>query len=170
MDTMRLRRGVGRRHAIGLSLMALVALACMLAACGAQTVGAGMQQDQSTPTSQRGTTTPQSQATTPPGDGTLTGDVVAGPTCPVERAEDPCPPKPVPNREVRVETTDGALVATTTTDGMGHFRVALAPGSYAVRVKIGPGMIGMRQMQIPQVRIGAGQTVNVLIELDTGIR
>src|SRR5258706_12471624 len=58
-----------------------------LSACGsALRPGAA---DQGTPASPVGTA-----------QGTLHGTVVAGPTCPVERAEDPCPPKPVPGREV----------------------------------------------------------------------
>jgi hypothetical protein len=130
------------------SLGVLLALACVLAACGLQPASGGTQQHE----------------------GTLMGTVVAGPTCPVERAENPCPPKPVPNREVRIETTGGTLAATVTTDGQGRFTVALAPGSYVVRVTMAPGLIGMRQTQVPRVQIVAGQTVHVQIELDTGIR
>jgi hypothetical protein len=102
--------------------------------------------------------------------GTLSGDVVAGPTCPVERAEDPCPPKAVPNREVEILGANGAVVATAMTDSKGHFSVTLAPGSYTVTVSIKQGLVGMRQMSDVKANIIAGQVTTVTVELDTGIR
>ena len=63
------------------------------------------------------------------GQGTLVGDVSAGPTCPVQSTDHPCPPKPVPNARVTIETPSGsAVVATATTDAQGHFSVSLTPG------------------------------------------
>src|SRR5262249_41463925 len=144
MDVKRHGRSGHRVRAGAVLLGVLLALACLLAACGVQPASGGAQQNQ----------------------GTLTGTVVAGPICPVERADAPCPPKPVPNREVRIETSGGTLAATVTTDGQGHFTVALEPGSYVVRVKMVPGLIGMRQTQVPQVQVVAGQTVHVQITLD----
>ena len=138
----------GRYHRVVLAIVVMVALAGMLAACGVNTVNDGSQSSR----------------------GTLTGDVVAGPTRPVATINDPEPTMVVPNREVSIDTTDGTLVTTTTTDAQGHFSVALAPGTYVVQVKIVAGMVGMRQKNTPQVTILAGQTVNVRIELDTGIR
>jgi hypothetical protein len=102
--------------------------------------------------------------------GTLSGDVVAGPTCPVEQVNHPCPPAVVPNREVDIDTADGSVVATTTTDQHGHFSIMLAPGSYVVLVKVGPGMLGMRQITPGNVTVTAGQITYIKIELDTGIR
>jgi hypothetical protein len=102
--------------------------------------------------------------------GTLSGDVVAGPTCPVERAEDPCPPKAVPNREVEILGTNNAVVATAMTDSKGHFSLALAPGTYVVTVPIKQGLIGMRQTSDVKASITAGQVTTVKIMLDTGIR
>ena len=153
MDMQRRDRNGHRVRAGAMLVAVLVAVLLalvlgVLAACGVQPASEGAQQNQ----------------------GTLTGTVVAGPTCPVARAEAPCPPKPVPNRAVRIETADGTLAATVTTDGQGHFRVALAPGSYVVRVTVGAGLVGMRQTTTPQVQILAGQTVHVQITLDTGIR
>ena len=101
--------------------------------------------------------------------GTLTGDVVAGPTCPVQ-GETPCPPAPVTDRQVTIKTSSGAVAATATTDAQGHFSVSLAPGSYDVQVAIIPGQIGMRQTTPGQVTIVSGQTTHLQIELDTGIR
>ena len=135
-----------RTRAVPLGMLLIVA--CLLAACGMRTAPGGAQANQ----------------------GTLTGTVVAGPSCPVEIAEDPCPPKPVPNREVRIETTGGTLAATVTTDGKGDFTVTLAPGNYVVRVQAGAGLVGMQQTTPPQVQIIAGHTIYVQITLDTGIR
>lgn len=102
--------------------------------------------------------------------GTLVGDVVAGPTCPVERVGNPCPPRPVPNRQVRIESPTGDVVTTVTTDARGHFSVHLAPGHYVVRVAIIPGQVGLRQVTPGDVTIVAGQITSITIELDTGIR
>ena len=102
--------------------------------------------------------------------GTLVGDVVAGPTGPVEKAGNPCPPRPVPNRQVTIETSAGVIAATATTDAQGHFSVHLAPGHYVVRVAIIPGQVGLRQVTPGDVTIVAGQTATITIMLDTGIR
>jgi len=102
--------------------------------------------------------------------GTITGDVVAGPTCPVERPENPCPPKPVPDRRVDIQARDGATVASTTTDANGHFSVDVSPGAYVVHVTAGPGMLGIRQSTPGYVTVEAGKTDYIKIELDTGIR
>lgn len=104
------------------------------------------------------------------GQGTLTGDVVAGPTCPVERVDNPCPPKPVPNREIQVLDTTGTIVASTKTDASGHFSLVLAPGDYQVNVPYTPGQIGISQVTKGNVRVVANQSVYIKIELDTGIR
>jgi hypothetical protein len=128
-----------------LALMAALALGAALAGCGSGggvTVASGM----------------------------LTGDVVAGPTCPVEQIDNPCPPKVVPNREVKILTKSGAVAATTTTDAQGHFSIALAPGDYVVAVTVAAGQIGMRQATPGDVTVASGQSSYIKIELDTGIR
>lgn len=102
--------------------------------------------------------------------GTLTGDVVAGPTCPVERIGQSCPPAPVPNREIQILDTNGAVVATTKTDASGHFSVSLAPGAYVLHVTIVRGQIGLSQVTPGEVTIVEGKSVYIKIELDTGIR
>jgi len=102
--------------------------------------------------------------------GTISGDVVAGPMCPVERADTPCPPKAVTNRQVTIATTSGATAATTKTDGNGRFSVNVAPGAYVVQVLAGPGMLGLRQDTPGDVSVTANQTSTIHIELDTGIR
>jgi hypothetical protein len=102
--------------------------------------------------------------------GVLAGQVVAGPTCPVERAEDPCPPRPVPNRVVLIELPVGTLVAKAMTDAHGQFQVALAPGVYMVNVPGGGGLAGGREGVRVQATVHVGQVSHVKLELDTGIR
>ncbi len=101
--------------------------------------------------------------------GTLVGDVVAGPACPVAKAGNPCV-APVPNRRVTIETSAGVIAATATTDAQGHFTVHLLPGHYVVHVAIIPGQVGLQQVTPGDVNIVAGQTTSITIELDTGIR
>jgi len=142
------------------ALLALgLAFGLALAGCASITVSGSGAAGTSAPTS--GTTGTQ---------GTLAGDVVAGPTCPVERAEDPCPPMAVPNREVAILGANNAVVATTMTDRKGHFSVALAPGAYTVTVPIKQGQVGMRQLSGVKANVTAGQVTTIKVELDTGIR
>jgi hypothetical protein len=104
------------------------------------------------------------------GQGTLTGDVQASPTCPVEHVGQTCPPAPVPNRQVQILDGSGSVVAKTTTDKTGHFSVYLAAGAYVVKVAIVQGQVGILQISPGNVTIVAGQTTTVTIEMDTGIR
>lgn len=129
-------------------LALLLAIGALLTACGVSTTSAS----RATPTGQ------------------LEGTVVAGPTCPVERPDQPCPPRVVPGRTVRIETPQGSVIATTTTDAQGHFAFSLAPGSYLVRVEIVPGSVGMRQQTPGDVMVSAGSVTTIQIVLDTGIR
>jgi hypothetical protein len=142
-----------------LGALLAIGMALALAGCASITVSGSGAAETSTPTT--GTSGTQ---------GTLSGDVVAGPTCPVERAEDPCPPKAVPNREVEILGANGAVVATAMTDSKGHFSVALAPGTYVVTVPIKQGLIGMRQTSDVKASVTAGQVTTVKVMLDTGIR
>lgn len=128
----------------GASLLAVIIIGSLLVACGQSLPGATH--------------------------GTLTGDVVAGPTCPVERVGQSCPPKPVPNREIQILDARGAVVSTTKTDTNGHFSITLAPGAYVVHVMIVQGQIGMSQVSPGNVTVTSDETVYIKIELDTGIR
>src|SRR5579884_2218251 len=105
-----------------------------------------------------------------PASATIQGTVTAGPTCPVETVENPCPPKPVADREVDLQAQGGSVVATATTDANGHYHFAAQPGSYVVQVQIVQGGVGMRQLTPGNVTVAAGQTVTLDITLDTGIR
>ncbi|HZT66712.1 MAG TPA: carboxypeptidase regulatory-like domain-containing protein [Acidimicrobiales bacterium] len=123
-----------------------------------------------TTTTMRSTTTTAVTTTTrppqPPNGTGVYGYVTAGPTCPVEQAGNPCPPKPV-SGQVQAHDSGGATVASTTTDSSGGYALALAPGSYTLVVVTGSSF--PRCPNTP-VTVGSGAPSRVDISCDTGIR
>jgi hypothetical protein len=126
----------------------------------------------------RGSTTIRTAATTttteptttlapppPPGTGVY-GMVVAGPTCPVQRVGQPCPPQPVA-AEIDARDPNGHTVATTRSDSAGRYRLSLAPGSYILVVVT--GAVFPRCPATP-VTVTSGPPVRQDINCDTGIR
>lgn len=101
-----------------------------------------------------------------PSTATLIGRVTAGPTCPVERPDRPCPPAPV-SATVQTRTTGGRVVASTHTDGDGRYRLQLRPGAY-VLVAITPTL--MPRCSPVNVTVSANHTTRAAISCDTGIR
>ncbi|MGH2468295.1 MAG: hypothetical protein ACRDGL_11315 [Candidatus Limnocylindrales bacterium] len=100
----------------------------------------------------------------------LSGQVVAGPVCPVERdPPDPsCAPRPVPGARLVVKDARGAVVASLTADEHGAFATLLPRGDYTIGVE---GLTGPIRAPIPTgVRLGAAGTTDLTIRLDTGIR
>jgi len=92
---------------------------------------------------------------------------MAGPTCPVERSESPCPDRPV-TATVIVTDASGKQVARVGTAADGRFIVRLVPGSYVVR---GERAAGLGRVTAPmQVTVRAGQFTSVTLTFDTGIR
>jgi hypothetical protein len=168
-----------RRAAFGIVLLAVIMIgltACALNTAGAASGGApasaahGSIAREGSPIATAPGTTGVTGVAATGSLGTIAGDVVAGPTCPVEQAENPCPPKPVPDSKVYIMTPGGALVTTTMTDANGRFSVRLSPGSYTVHAEAGPGKLGLNQVTLGDVTVRAGATTTVHIELDTGIR
>lgn len=158
-------------RALGLALG--MGIAIMLAACapngaGTNTAGAVNGTAAPSPTCPAGQTG-HLCASPPHSTGTLSGTVVAGPTCPVEPAEQPCPPRPVPDRLVLIETPDGTVVARATTDQQGRFVLTLPPGTYTLLVPPDGNPFPIQRTS-QQVTLVAGQTAQVTVELDTGIR
>jgi hypothetical protein len=167
-------RRYGVRQWRSLALAALgVTLAALLAGCGVTTTvgstGAGRDTTPGVATA-TATAAARQPVVSAGSHGTLVAKVEAGPTCPVEQAENPCPPKPVADRQVTIETPAGAVVMTAMTDAQGRFSVALPPGTYVVRVEAVPGQMGLRQVSDGKVTVTEGQTATVTIEVDTGIR
>jgi hypothetical protein len=103
----------------------------------------------------------------PPGSG-VTGVTVAGPTCPVDRVGGPCGDRPVPAKLTVVDARSGATVATVTTGTDGVFRIALAPGTYLIRVGTAGG--ALRRPEPVTVVVPTGRYVTTNVRFDTGIR
>ncbi len=101
----------------------------------------------------------------PPAGSGVFGFVTAGPTCPVERSGQPCPPRPVGGR---VEAEAGGAVAGSADIGAdGSYRLSLQPGAYTLVVQTGSTLPACPRTQ---VTVPAGQSVRADISCDTGIR
>jgi len=98
----------------------------------------------------------------------IQGVVQSGPTCPVERINSPCPPRPLAATVV-VRDAAGHEVARTTSGADGHFKLDVAPGTYTVvGLSINSSML---PRPIPTtVTVTAGSYVSVNVEYDSGIR
>jgi Carboxypeptidase regulatory-like domain len=112
------------------------------------------------------------QSAGPAGDRSgVTGRVRLGPQCPVEREGDPCPDEPAADSWVTVATQQGGdsyagghVVARTTTDANGRYRVDLPPGRYVVTAQAG------MSCELAATRVTSGAFAKVDIPCDTGIR
>jgi hypothetical protein len=106
------------------------------------------------------------------GDGTASGVrgvVVAGPQCPVEQADSPCPDQPTA-ASVKVTNADGTqLVKLVDTDATGHFEIELEPGTYQLQ-PLPKGQDGIQFGKPQTVIVPPGAFVDVTLVLDTGIR
>jgi hypothetical protein len=98
--------------------------------------------------------------------GTLVGRVTAGPTCPVERAGHPCPPRPVA-ATVQARTTHGQVVGSTHTDPDGRYRLELRPGRYTV-VAVTPK--AWPRCSPTTATVTVHHTTRAVVSCDTGIR
>lgn len=105
-------------------------------------------------------------SSSPAASGTVTGVVLSAPSCPVERAGSPCPPRPVPGAEVTA-TRDGTTVARVRTGRDGLFDMSLAAGAYTITARQ-PRGIG--SSAIKDVTVQAGAIVAVTLTVDSGIR
>jgi hypothetical protein len=107
------------------------------------------------------------------GRGDLVGRLSLGPTCPVERASDPCDPvaRPAPVTLV-ARNTSGDEAARTTTLADGSFALSLTPGSYTLHVE----STGAALPRIPDAGVVVtaqatrSQPQRVVLRGDTGIR
>lgn len=96
------------------------------------------------------------------------GLMMIGPTCPVERLNNPCPDRPFAG-EVSIRDGSGSVVADVRADAGGRFQVALAPGTYQL-VPISPHPGGYPFGRPQSVTVVAGLYAQVTIEYDSGIR
>jgi hypothetical protein len=101
----------------------------------------------------------------------VVGRVHLGPQCPVEIEGEPCPDEPAAGSTVTVakrlpgeSNAAGEVVARTTTDADGRYRLAVPPGSYVVTADAG------MSCELMDARVAIGVYSKVDISCDTGIR
>ena len=102
--------------------------------------------------------------------GGLAGQVLAGPTCPVQQEPlDPaCADRPVPGAVLVVFDARQREATRITTNPNGYFQVALDPGIYLIEPRPVEGLLGTATPF--EVEIRAGVTHEVVVSYDTGIR
>jgi len=114
----------------------------------------------------------------------VTGRVTAGPTCPVERVDHPCPPQPV-SATIKAQKTSRTFgrrcgssstikaqktsrtFARTRSDANGDYSMRLAPGRYTLVVQTGSLF---PRCPATAVTVPRNQVVTADISCDTGIR
>ena len=105
-------------------------------------------------------------ATLPASGQGIQGQALLGPTCPVVRAEDPCPDRPY-QATIDVLSPDGAFVKEFTTAADGTFTVHLPPGDYILQ---GGGGKAFPRAPRLSVTVRAGAYTQVRLSFDSGIR
>ena len=98
--------------------------------------------------------------------GTVAGRVLSAPSCPVERAGSPCPPRPVVGGTVAAMRA-GDVVASTRTRAGGRFQLSLAAGHYVIRAT---NVGGLATTDEKPVMLNSGATAHVTLVVDSGIR
>ena len=143
------------RHIGGMVFVAgLMAAFVLLAACGSAPTHASTENRAVVPALARD------------GDSGVEGVVTIGPTCPVERADSPCPDKPYPTQVIALGN-GGVEVARAATDNGGGFLLALPPGDYRLTEVVSgtfPRPI------IVAVHVVSGAWTFAHLTLDSGIR
>lgn len=106
------------------------------------------------------------------GNGIVRGEVLLGPTCPVERIPpDPaCAPRPYKSTINIWNTYTGSNYRPVATDSFGKFKLSLAPGSYSLKVSSPPnGSLFPRCGEL-NIVVSAKRSQNISLNCDTGIR
>ncbi|MBF6600259.1 MAG: carboxypeptidase regulatory-like domain-containing protein [Dehalococcoidia bacterium] len=133
-----------------------------------------------TGTPARPTASPQPgamQTPTPGGGSGIEGQVLVGPTCPVERADSPCADRPAQLYVWAIAQptpAGGAIAASVRSDADGRFRLALPPGTYTLDGgACPPGTTcagGFPRVTRLTVVVTGGAFTEVRLRGDTGIR
>jgi hypothetical protein len=115
-------------------------------------------------------TSSSSSPSTPRAQGTIRGQVLLGPICPIEHIPpDPnCAPRPYQTSVEALRAADTSTpYKTAMSNASGTFTFSLAPGAYVLRA--GSGSFYPRCSDTP-IQVTAGGSDNVIINCDTGIR
>jgi hypothetical protein len=107
-------------------------------------------------------------ATAPPAGTGIQGIVTIGPTCPVERVNSPCPPRPIAVTVI-VRNAIGSEVTRFRSGADGRFKVALSPGQY-VLLGQSPSTASLPRPIPVSVTVTSGSYAVVTVEFDSGIR
>lgn len=126
-------------------LLSALALTAVLAACGS----------------------PASAPAPAPGTG-VQGTVTIGPTCPVERVNSPCPPRPI-KATIDVRDAAGKQVSQFVSGSDGRFQIDLLPGTYTL-MGAGHGAAVLPRPIPVTVTVVAGSYTTVNVQFDSGIR
>ena len=172
-------RRFGLSLLVGMSLLAggcTVAgpISSLLAGAASTGVGPVPSTSSAVPVQSLATPMPTSIASRPAGDHpTITGILLAGPSCPVETVPpDPaCAPRPVVDAVVIATDQQGHEVGRALSDNAGHFEFVLAPGTYT----LAPQATTDAGWRIPGPKVvdagqGSSDPVEVDFVYDTGIR
>lgn len=102
-------------------------------------------------------------------DGTVVGRVLSAPSCPVPRADHPCPPQPVVGGSVVAADGRGArhIVASTRTGAGGWFQLSVHAGRYVIRATNARGLATNAQKIVD---VASAATIRVRLVVDSGIR
>jgi hypothetical protein len=100
--------------------------------------------------------------------GTIHGEVLLAPTCPVESIQSPCPGRPLAGVPVRVVDADGNVRASAVSDDRGAFTIDVTPGSYLLTASIEQD--AARSVKPVRVEVRAGEVVRSDVMVDSGIR
>ena len=99
--------------------------------------------------------------------GTIRGVVLLGPVCPVETETSPCPDEPLSGVEVLAVDQEGR--ETTAVSGSdGRFSMDVSPGEFTLHAQVEQD--GIRSSKPVDVTVEPGQTVEVTVPVDSGIR
>jgi hypothetical protein len=160
LESVRAHRRLIIRSAAGLAALWLGCAACADSAAPG-TGAAGSSQTASL----KGTGSPGSSGSIGAATSELRVNVLQAPTCPVERADSPCPPGPVPSARITV-LRGSSVVARLGTDVHGRCVVRVAPGHYVVQAARVTGLFGRAHKDVD---VG-GAPASVTLVLDSGIR
>ena len=94
------------------------------------------------------------------------GEAKIGPTCPVERVNEPCPDKPYQGH-LAVRDSKGVVVTTTETRSDGKFLLMLPPGKYTLSLLSQKTMPSLTPVS---TTVTKGSVARVNLLLDSGIR